>query len=127
MTARKKMNPEVKAAWVAALRSGDYKQTKFKLRDVSTGGFCCLGVLCEISGLGTWDERDVTPQFIETANPKNRNSGVLTSGVMRWAGLTNRIGMYRRPQDDTAGESLSRDNDRGKTFAEIADIIEAKF
>ena len=39
-----KMNPKLKARWVEALRSGDYKQgTKF-LR-TNEGTYCCLGVL----------------------------------------------------------------------------------
>lgn len=36
--------------WLQALRSGDYKQTRRRLSD-GAGGFCCLGVLCEIKGL----------------------------------------------------------------------------
>lgn len=36
---------KVKAKWLKALRSGDYKQTKHKLYNPKTGGFCCLGVL----------------------------------------------------------------------------------
>jgi len=32
--------------WVAALRSGEYKQTRAVLNDEN--GFCCLGVACKI-------------------------------------------------------------------------------
>lgn len=39
--------------WVAALRSGEYRQTRGELRDAA--GFCCLGVACDISGTGKWD------------------------------------------------------------------------
>jgi hypothetical protein len=42
-----KMNPEIKALWVAALRGGKYKQGKNKLRS-SDNEFCCLGVLCNL-------------------------------------------------------------------------------
>src|ERR1700722_17051899 len=41
------MKPEYKAKWVAALRSGKYKQGRAALHNVS-GGMCCLGVLCDI-------------------------------------------------------------------------------
>jgi hypothetical protein len=34
-------------AWIAALRSGEYKQGKGNLRDMDNK-FCCLGVLCDI-------------------------------------------------------------------------------
>ena len=37
----------------AALRSGKYRQTRGRLRD--SKGFCCLGVACEISGVGKWN------------------------------------------------------------------------
>jgi hypothetical protein len=37
------MNQVIKEKWVAALRSGEYKQTKGYLRNKK--GYCCLGVL----------------------------------------------------------------------------------
>ena len=41
--------------WIEALRSGKYEQAKGILRDVDDNNkFCCLGVACEISGLGEW-------------------------------------------------------------------------
>jgi hypothetical protein len=41
-----KMNRELKSRWVAALRSGDYKQARERLR--RNGSHCCLGVLCDL-------------------------------------------------------------------------------
>ncbi len=38
---------EDKEAWLKALRSGEYEQTKHTLRN-DQNQFCCLGVLCEI-------------------------------------------------------------------------------
>lgn len=47
------MKASLKKKWVAALRSGDYKQGRNSLKqgkgDKAT--YCCLGVLCEIEGL----------------------------------------------------------------------------
>lgn len=43
-----KMDPEIKAQWVAALRLGEYQQGFDQLHPSST--FCCLGVLCDIRG-----------------------------------------------------------------------------
>lgn len=43
-----KMNPEVKVRWLEALRSGKFKQGNGAL--CNEGGYCCLGVLCEIEG-----------------------------------------------------------------------------
>lgn len=41
------MNKEVKAKWVAALRSGEYKQGKGRLKNINNE-YCCLGVLCAL-------------------------------------------------------------------------------
>lgn len=45
-----RLNPTVKAAWVKALRSGDFIQGKSYLERVNKDGkhtFCCLGVLAK--------------------------------------------------------------------------------
>jgi hypothetical protein len=42
------MDAELKAKWVAALRSGSYKQTHGQL--VKHDAYCCLGVWCVING-----------------------------------------------------------------------------
>lgn len=55
---KKRMNPEVKTKWLAALRSGNYKQGRMALKrgvGDGTADYCCLGVLCDISGLGAWE------------------------------------------------------------------------
>ena len=41
-------------AWIEELESGEYEQCRATLRN--SLGFCCLGVLCDISGLGTWED-----------------------------------------------------------------------
>jgi len=51
------MKAEVKAKWLEALRSGEYRQARRILRG-SSGTFCCLGVLCEIQG-AVWGTGDV--------------------------------------------------------------------
>lgn len=54
------MNPEIKEKWLAALRSGEYKQTRGALfrprrlddvKPIFPAGYCCLGVLCDVMGL----------------------------------------------------------------------------
>lgn len=42
------MNPEVKAHWITALRSGHYKQGQNALHDHRHSTYCCLGVLCDV-------------------------------------------------------------------------------
>lgn len=50
------MDKVLKTKWIKALESGDYMQGKSWLRVVSEVGgpitYCCLGVLCEVAGLG---------------------------------------------------------------------------
>jgi hypothetical protein len=47
-----KLPPVFKRNWLAALRSGKYKQADGLLYDKSNNGFCCLGVACNIQGCG---------------------------------------------------------------------------
>lgn len=118
-----KMNPEVKARWVEALRSGDYRQGEAGLRR-GDDEFCCLGVLCDIA-----TKEDVVKD-VQPAAPGDTGSwtmydgfaGVLPPSVRAWAGLEEpdpRFGL------DGKDSSLTRLNDEGKySFQEIADVIE---
>jgi hypothetical protein len=96
--------------WLEALRSGDYKQTKRALSD-NQGGFCCLGVACDLSGLGKWG---VNKRGITYLN----NEKFLPDQVMKYYGLRNSMGAF------SYKDCLASENDRGATFTEIADIIE---
>lgn len=51
------MNADVKARWLAALRSGEYQQGQNQLRD-SEDHFCCLGVLCDVVDPDGWDDTE---------------------------------------------------------------------
>ena len=47
-----KLDKKIKANWIKALLSGDYKQGSAALRNGNKkGGFCCLGVLADINGI----------------------------------------------------------------------------
>src|SRR5687767_3496429 len=73
---RIRMDPEVKARWVAALRSGEYQQARMRLRNGDA--MCCLGVLCNLYDPSQWDD------FAYGAELK---TGLPTAEVMRWAGF----------------------------------------
>lgn len=47
------MKTEWKKKWLKALRSGEYKQGKNYLRKGDE--FCCIGVLCDITGVHEWE------------------------------------------------------------------------
>ena len=44
---KKHLDEQLVRKWIDALRSGDYPQTKYRMRNFQ--GFCCLGVLCDIA------------------------------------------------------------------------------
>lgn len=55
MNNENKLDPEFKAKWVAALRSGEYRQGKGWLHN--NGTYCCLGVACKVVGIPNSDLR----------------------------------------------------------------------
>jgi len=98
--------------WLAALRSGEYKQCKSKLTDGQ--GFCCLGVLVDTAG-GRADEEDYggypNHEWLQKNNVAFHTSGGMSPSCNPWLpSLSSFAGLA---------------NDDGKTFAEIADAIEA--
>lgn len=99
------MDAEIKAKWTAALRSGNYQQAFGMLR--LDGRFCCLGVLCDISGIGEWT---ATECF---AYPDDTTETVLPTSMRLAYGIS-----------DAAERWLMEMNDGGASFAEIADYIE---
>lgn len=45
-----KLPEEFKTKWIAALRSGEYKQGNESLYNPSNNTHCCLGVACRVAG-----------------------------------------------------------------------------
>lgn len=127
------MKPEIKEKWVAALRSGEYTQATGYLR--TKEGFCCLGVLCDIV------QEDVGMHWIKGTEyglecyryTKNNNyihhsltlsaSGCLPTEVVNLSDLEDYDPVIWYGDD---GSTLAELNDKGLTFNEIADIIEAQ-
>lgn len=64
------MDKALKAKWLEALRSGRYKQGKSRLRN-NKDEFCCLGVLCDISGQGQWKLADDKTTYYYCKEKKN--------------------------------------------------------
>ncbi len=114
------MNPAIKQKWIEALRSGEFKQGQSYLK--RDDKFCCLGILCELHRIATndaegWGSYSLAP----FTNQYHGQSGVLPSIVQDWAGL-NYHNYSTNPMIN--GESLSALNDAGRTFEEIAELIE---
>jgi hypothetical protein len=127
----KSTNDNIKA-WVAALRSGQYKQTKEVLFNPETRGMCCLGVACDLyaeeTGDGWWERSDggwVSDGDIFYIDGDDGVYDILPpSRVAQWVGLSDPDGTL--PWLDSRGvpATLSTLNDAGATFDQIADVIE---
>lgn len=118
-----RMNPEVKARWVAALRSGEYKQGKCALRRGDR--YCCLGVLCDLQDNKGWSP----PLAGRERFAFGASVGLPPSFVKEWAGfVAGEYGIPLIPKVEIGGVTLDVDehNDNGRTFAEIADAIESQ-
>ncbi len=95
-----KFTQEIKDAWVAALRSGDYQQGYESLKYVNTdetAKYCCLGVLADVCAL--WK---VLPRN-EVLEDNNGDPVLIAMEFQK---------------------ELWQQNDKRIPFAEIADYIE---
>lgn len=145
------MNSDIKTKWVAALRSGEFKQGREVLR-TEKNDFCCLGVLCELfarehpsntqwvlNGL----EEDGGPLDFEVVHgpgfgTREVDQAYLPMAVMEWAGMSEcnppvelDAQQIKRTttavlNEDCKSVNLSDVNDKGFTFNEIADLIDAQ-
>lgn len=116
------MNPSVKQAWLAALRSGEYEQG-YGLLHPTEDTYCCLGVLCDLhakAGLGMW-----------IGDTYGSQSEALPIEVQIWAELQDWCPDVPAPKGQTGVITLAEYNDgrldygvRPHTFAEIAELIE---
>lgn len=109
------MNDNAKK-WVAALRSGAYKQGVKSL--CRNNYYCCLGVACEvfIQEGGELDKKQTGEYTLY-----HKEAYVLPEVVRDWLRLTTTGGHYKNNYN-----SLITFNDKGKSFEEIAKIIESE-
>lgn len=104
---------ERRERWAKALESGEYAQTKSRLRDST--GYCCLGVACDLYGKETgeeWQPLVISKKYVFMGA---RTS--LPEEVQDWLGLRDVNGVI------SPDLTLVHLNDTGSTFAEIAAII----
>lgn len=117
------MNAEIKAQWVAALRSGEFTQCGYALS--VNEEYCCLGVLCELAARAGVVSKNVGPNHPVSYGWEG-NVNTLPAEVCNWSGLTW-SDPYVDIGDDPSRCSLSKLNDfHRKNFNQIADIIEAQ-
>ena len=106
------MKEEIAKKWVKALRSGDYKQETSALNPYGDTQ-CCLGVLCEISEISSFDEGGIYGEGCGITLPET---------VLNWAGMRKDNFGGRFGRSDIVLWEL---NDMKRNdFNYIADVIE---
>ena len=112
------MKPEIKAQWIEALRSGEYKQTKGELR--TPNGYCCLGVLTDLylkKHNDEWEYNERCNQYLYL----DCRFG-LPEEVMVWADLYESDPYVYT--DDTDHTLAHYNDNKDYSFEQIADLIE---
>lgn len=128
------MHHHIKQQWIAALKSGEYKQARRSLCVDNDGdrSFCCLGVLT-----------DLCIKEARTTNPRirwrNRTGAILLNknelifrgrvgglhpDVIHWAGLDpDKHGSFVNLPRSSGYLCLALANDQGMSFDKIANLI----
>lgn len=140
------MDAKLKAKWVEALRSGKYTQTSgflnrqepYQSNDgyVKLPGYCCLGVLCDITPGVEWDSSLGPDAFPVIGGKSIGSSGMPSEDFLREVGLIWKAQPGEEIRPDATdpeytihyldfAEALASANDDGRAFTEIADWIEA--
>lgn len=105
------MKKNVKEKWVAALKSGDYKQGVGRLRD-KDDHYCCLGVLCDVLGRKWVDPSEFRPSY-----------GIVGEGTTERYVLPDTV-LDRVAMSHSDENILIKLNDEGFDFNYIARWIE---
>lgn len=144
----RKLREDIKTAWLEELRSGRYKQAQGTLRGrvlvygepTDEVGYCCLGVLAEVLdkqfpevlaeagcrvkvNAGILTEDDLAIFWNEPRVERGTTSTIPLSLALA-VGLNGAEGLIPEHLQPEGMPYLSTMNDRGKTFDEIADVIE---
>ena len=130
------MKKTVATKWIKALRSGKYKQGRRLLR-TTDDKFCCLGVLCDVMKIPCWeypkinaDDQSLVYHFGEKADSKKTYAGLLPPMAINKAGMKSEDGTFCSEEERNTFKkkygavTLVGMNDSGKTFEEIANVIE---
>jgi hypothetical protein len=132
------MDADLKAKWVEALRSGEFKQAQGTLHDAKHDSYCCLGVLCKVAG-AEWGECEKEVEgddgyYIKTFSHVPVKDGQLLGNtddeeLEKWAckkfGIPDQVVLIA--MNDGLGKEGQEHYQPAKTFSEIADYIEKNF
>lgn len=108
------MNADLKAKWIAALRSGEYQQGSCALQSRDTAGrpaFCCLGVLCDVAQVPEMGDSPATYIF---------DDGEPDTGSLRGRLRTE----FGANGNGVLGHLIEMNDKDQASFAQIADYID---
>lgn len=115
------MDPQIKADWVAALRSPRYAQATGVLRNEN--GMCCLGVLCDRLDPEGWTQ-DVDGNFLHRLGGQGTKSPWGADTTLAYS-CERKLGLIHGGSVMHALTNiLANKNDKGIDFFNIADWIE---
>ena len=122
------MNQYVKNKWIAALRSGEYKQAGGRLREGDC--YCCLGVLTDLYDKDIQNDhhywREEVFGYLYVSDGVTTEA-TLPDSVIKWAGLKECNPTVREERMGKPVTSLAYLNDNeALDFNQLADIIEAQ-
>lgn len=125
------MDKKIKRRWLRALRSGKYTQCQGSLH-LKDDGFCCLGVLCDVlkKDFKNVDWEDSGYFRYGDSNEEECRffgcQGLLPKEIAKRSKLESRDPEVIIGKDEDGYYKLmplSKLNDEGKPFKEIADLI----
>jgi hypothetical protein len=106
---------EPQKLWLAALRSGQYRQCTGRLRD-EDGNYCCLGVCTRVAMNAGVTSEGLDDKMLGWAG--------LPESVREWVGLQGQMGV----SVNGSQPSLTALNDNHRfTFPQIADHLETHY
>ncbi len=109
-----KLPPDIKAKWLAALRSGTYKQGIGLL--CANDHYCCLGVLSKLQGRLTADAESFYDEDQSKAFPPTMS--------LCYSNPLHFLMDYCALRHEDKSYNLAALNDSGVPFSTLADIIE---
>lgn len=109
-----RMPKELADKWLAALRSGEYKQAKEVLYNEETNGYCCLGVL----------QKCISGEIVPDPSAELPDRDWLDSHNIKFIDMYN--GENLSPYIEKTKSHIAIENDNGKSFDQIADLIESE-
>jgi hypothetical protein len=118
------MDAQLKAKWIQALRSGEFRQAEGMLHNSANDSYCCLGVLCKVMGAEFGQVGEIYgPNYdhVPHIDGKLLSSGYdeeLDSEVAQQVGIPDQSELVMRNDGNTKLGVPQH------SFAEIADYIE---